>query len=113
MKSQFDLQQNGFICIKNSRTGIEVRFHIKSEKGGRILYRKRSKRWVKLGQIIDGRVELTSVKAELEVNRLYRDVLNNPKDGGPAPLAAIVVLGGLPINRKLAATFVTGHLRIL
>ncbi len=87
MKSQFDLRQNGYIKVKNSRTGIEVRFHIKSERGGRILYRKRSKRWVKLGQIIDGRAQLTPYQAKKEVNRLYREILNNPSESRFAAFA--------------------------
>ncbi len=87
MKSQFDLKQNGYIKIKNQRTGIDVTFHIKSEKGSRNLYRKRAKRWVKLGQIIKGKVVLTTHHAKKEASQLYRDVLNNPTDSSYSQFA--------------------------
>ena len=82
---KIDLRQNGYIKIRSQRTGTEVRFHIKTEKQERNIYRKKKKRWLKIGQILDGRVKLTSYHAGREVSRLYRDMLNdptNPRYGG-------------------------------
>ena len=78
MKSQFDLNQNGYIKVKSERTGIEVRFHIKTEKQQRNIYRKKEKRWLKIGQISAGRVKLTNYHSKQEASRLYRDMLNDP-----------------------------------
>ena len=77
---KIDLRQNGYIMIKSQRTGIEVRFHIKTEKQVRNIYRKKEKRWLKIGQVLDGRVELTSYHSKREASRLYREMLNNPTD---------------------------------
>ena len=75
---KIDLRQNGYIKIRSQRTGTEVRFHIKTEKQERNIYRKKKKRWLKIGQVLDGRVELTSYHSKREASRLYRDMLNNP-----------------------------------
>ena len=75
---KIDLRQNGYIRIKSEQTGTEVRFHIKTEKQARNIYRKKKKRWLKIGQVLDGRVELTSYHSKREASQLYRDMLNDP-----------------------------------
>ena len=82
---KIDLRQNGYIKIKSQRTGTEVRFHIKTEKQARNIYRKKKKRWLKIGQVLDGCVKLTKYHSKSEASRLYRDMLNdatNPRYGG-------------------------------
>ena len=75
---KIDLRQNGYIKIRSQRTGTEVRFHIKTEKQARNIYRKKKKRWLKIGQVLDGRVKLTSYHSKRETSQLYRDMLNDP-----------------------------------
>ena len=67
--------------IKRLRTGIEVTFNIKTEteeQQVRNIYRKKGKRWVKLGQVINGRVKLTKFHSKEKTSQLYRDILNDP-----------------------------------
>ena len=78
MKTKINLEQNGFIKIKNQQTDIEVTFNIKTEQQARNLYRKKRKRWIKLGQVINGQVELTEYHASQKASRLYRNILNDP-----------------------------------
>ena len=102
---KIDLRQNGYIKIKSQRTGTEVRFHIKTEKQERNIYRKKKKRWLKIGQILDGRVKLTSYHSKRETSQLYRDMLNDPTNPRYSGFSYKQEARCNLCNRKLRNTF--------
>ena len=104
---KIDLRQNGYIKIRSERTGTEVRFHIKTEKQARNLYPPRGgeAHWLKIGEVLDGRVKLTSYHAGREVSQLYRDMLNDPTNPRYSGFSYEQEARCNLCNRKLKNTF--------